>query len=214
MKAIIIGGSGATGKFLVKRLLQQPWISEVKVLLRKKTFSDHPKLSQIIVDFDRLDEHMGILEGDIAFSCLGTTLKAAGSKEAQWRVDVDYQLNFAKIARLNNVPVLVLLSAQNANIRSFSFYSKMKGKLEEEIEELDFEKLIILQPSILIRPDSDRTLEKLGVRIVKALNKMGILKNSTPIEVETLAKAMIKSVSAYHDKIKRVTVKEISTLGQ
>src|SRR5690606_34232229 len=78
------------------------------------------------------------IQGDIAFSTLGTTLKQAGGKQAQWRVDHDYQVEFADIARTNKVFTFVLLSSANAAEKSLFFYSRMKGAVEKELVQLNF----------------------------------------------------------------------------
>ena len=80
MKAVIIGGTGATGRELVLQLLADPKISQVIVLVRRPFFSPDPKLLEVEVDFDKLEEYRPYIIGDIAFSTLGTTLAAAGSK--------------------------------------------------------------------------------------------------------------------------------------
>lgn len=214
MKAVVIGGSGATGKCLVEELLANSAVSEVTALLRKKVFPDHPGLRQVIVDFDRLEEYRQEITGDVAFSCLGTTLKAAGSKDAQWKIDYDYQLKFAELAKENAVPVFGLVSATNANPHSSIFYSRMKGKLEESIVRLGFEKTMIFQPSVLIRPDSDRTGEKIAAFIMKGISRLGIIRNHRPTHVRDLAKAMIAGVDHIQDTVKQVKVKEIHQLAE
>lgn len=209
MKAIVIGGSGATGKYLVKRLLADDRFDEIVLLLRKPTADADPKLKQVIVDFDKLDEYAEQIKGDVAFSCLGTTLKDAGSKEAQWKVDYDYQYNFAKIARQNGVTTFVLMSAQNADAKSSFFYSRMKGELEQSIEALGFDKLIIVQPGLLLRPDTDRLVEKLSVKMLSAVNKAGLLKQYAPTHVDQVAAAMIQHALSGGSGISRVKNKEI-----
>ena len=193
MKIVIIGATGATGKALVSQALNEDKISEVTALVVRNKLSRHPKLTQIIVDFlDPKSYSKYLEEVDIAFSCMGTTLKAAGSKEAQWIVDHDYQLNFAKIAKQNKVPQFVLLSAMNANPQAKSFYGKMKGQLEEAIKQIEFDRLAIIKPSLLIRPSSDRTLENIGVHAIQCLDKLGFLRQYRPLHVDTVAKAMIR----------------------
>ncbi len=214
MKAIIIGGSGATGKILVHKMLESDKFSEITVLLRKKCFEVHPRLKQIIVDFDNLDNYSGIITGDVAISCLGTTLRNAGSKKAQWRVDYEYQYNFASIARNNGIPKFMLLSSYNADPESSIFYSKMKGVLEKNIESLHFDKLIIIQPGILIRPNSDRIGENITVSVIKAFNKIGLMQRYKPTHVNTLANCMIKSIGVYNSKISKVIDKDIRKLGE
>ena len=123
---------------------------------------------------------------------MGTTLKAAGSKEAQWAIDYEANLEFAKAARENGVNTLVLISASGANSASRLFYQRMKGELEQAIIALNFPHLIIFRPPLLIRPNSDRLGEKVTKRILYGLNRIGLLKNQRPLAVETLAKAMLK----------------------
>lgn len=214
MKVIVIGATGATGKFLVKELLENSEITEVVTLLRRNSFGDHPKLKQIVVDFDNLEKYQGEISGDVAFSCMGTTLKAAGDKDAQWKIDYDYQYNFAVLAKKNNVPVFGLVSAINAKANSSIFYSKMKGQLEEAIIQLKFDKTLVFQPSILIRPNTERIGEKIATFVMKGISKLGIIRNHRPTHVNDLAKAMIKSVEHSQNGINYIRVKEIHQLAK
>ena len=92
MKALIIGATGATGKDLVNVLLQDPDYTEVVAFVRRPGEVIHPKYSEIITDFEKLEEVADSISGDVWFTCLGTTLKAAGSKEKQWHIDHDIPL--------------------------------------------------------------------------------------------------------------------------
>src|SRR5690606_22722667 len=132
----------------------------VIVLVRRNFFSQQAKLTEIVVDFEKLSDYKAYIQGDVAFSCLGTTLKDAGSKDAQWRVDHDYPLEFASIAKANGVGSFLLLSAFGANAKSFLLYNKMKGSLEENINKLNFTQLVSLHHGGIERPDSDRKDEK------------------------------------------------------
>ena len=181
MKALIIGGTGATGKDLVSLLLEDDTISEVHSFVRRAPSSAHPKLKSHVVDFEQPDTWAELLRGDIAFSCLGTTLAQAGSEEAQWRVDYDYQWQFAERCRKNGVPVFVLVSAAGADAKSSMFYNKMKGKLEDAVKALNFPKLLIFQPSLLVRRHSDRTGENMGMKVINFLNKIGLFKRYKPM---------------------------------
>src|SRR5690606_21044224 len=148
---------------LVQYLLNSVDFTEIVLLLRREVFPAHPKLKQMIVDFDKLQDVGHLIYGDLAISCLGTTRKDAGSKDAQWKIDHDLNLHFAALAKKNGIPVFILLSAVNADAGSRIFYNRMKGSLEQHIKALDFSRLIIVQPGGLIRPDSDRAGEKLAI---------------------------------------------------
>src|SRR6478752_3336319 len=143
MKAIIIGATGATGKDLVNIILQDAFYSEVAIFVRHSSGIVHYKLQEIITDFDKPEEVAESINGDVLFSCLGTTLKAAGSKDKQWHIDYEIPLKFAEIAKRNGLPKVVLLSAYGASSTSNIFYSKMKGKLEEDMDSLAFDQYII-----------------------------------------------------------------------
>jgi len=193
MKALVIGASGATGKDLVKQLLNDKDFEQVDVFVRKPLNIQNEKLKTHIVDFERPEEWKDSVKGDVAFSCLGTTLKDAGSKEAQRKVDYDYQFQFAKAAKENNVEDYILVSAYGANPQSKIFYSKMKGELEDAVRKLHFNKITIFKPGMLERKDSERSGEVLGSRIIKFANKLGLFESQKPLPTDVLAKAMINS---------------------
>ena len=159
MRALVIGATGAVGRDLVAQLLDHPAFTEVRVFVRRAMGIEHPKLRTYIVDFAQPASWAGEVKGDVAFSCLGTTRQAAGSREAQYVVDHDYQANFARSARQGSVSTLVLVSAVGASARSSAFYLRMKGELEEAVGQLGFERLIIVRPPLLLRQGSDRPLE-------------------------------------------------------
>lgn len=192
MKALVIGATGATGRDLVDLLLEDGTFEEVHIFVRRELPLRHEKLQTHIVDFDRPQHWHRLVTGDVLFSCLGTTIKAAGTKEAQWKVDYNYQYQFAEAARANGVPTYVLVSSTGASSTSRVFYSRMKGELEVAVKKLEFPSLTILQPPILDRIDSDRTGEKAGLKVITVLNKVGLLKSQRPLPTRELAQVMIR----------------------
>ena len=194
MKGLIIGATGATGKDLLSQLLADDTYAEVHCFVRKPLALTHPKLHAHVVDFETPEAWADLVRGDVAFSCLGTTLAVAGSKDAQWRVDYDYQYAFAEHCKNNGVPTFVLVSAAGAKAQSKLFYNRMKGALEEAVKKLNFPRLLIFQPSILIRSNSDRSGENFTVKAFKFLNKLGILKRYRPMPTEVLAEKMLSAV--------------------
>lgn len=194
MKALLIGATGATGKDLLELLLIDEEINQVDIFVRRELKVKHEKLNSHIIDFDKPEEWKHLVKGDVLFSCLGTTLKIAGSKEAQWKIDYEYQYEFAKIAKENNVITYVLVSAANASSKSMIFYSKMKGQLEDDVKALKFLKTIIFNPPLLLRENTDRKMEVLGAKMILFLNNLGIFRSQKPLSTKLLAEAMLKSV--------------------
>jgi len=193
MRALIIGATGATGKDLVSTLLRDPDYTDVLVFVRRSTGIHHPKLTEILTDFDKMEPIEEHIKGDVWFSCLGTTLQTAGSKEKQWHIDYEIPLEFARIARRNGVAQAVLLSSYGATPKSSVFYSKMKGELEEKVKGLGFDKLIIFKPGLLLRKDTDRLGERISASVIQFLNRLGIIQKFRPMPTEILAEKLAKA---------------------
>ncbi len=193
MKALIIGATGATGKDLVTTLLQDPAYTEIVMFVRRRGGASHPKLTEVLTDFDHLETVSAEIQGDVLFSCLGTTLKAAGSKENQRHIDYEIPLKFAEIARKNGVTALVLLSAYGASPTSKVFYSKVKGELEAAIGRLLFARYIIFRPGLLLRKDSDRPGERIMAGVLNVLNGLGLIRKFRPLPTSVLAEKMAKA---------------------
>ena len=193
MKALIIGATGATGKDLVNTLLQDPAYEQVVLFVRRLTGLTHPRLTEILTDFDNLEATAGAINGDVLFSCLGTTLKTAGSKERQWQIDYEIPAKFAAIARRNSVSRMVLLSAYGAAPTSRVFYSQVKGKLEENIAGLAFDQYIVFKPGLLVRKDTDRPGERIMAGVLKFLNTLGLIRKFRPMPTAVLAEKLAKA---------------------
>lgn len=193
MKALLIGATGSTGKFLLNELIQDDDYTSVTIFVRNPTGRSHPKLSEHVIDFSNLDKYREYITGEVLFSCLGTTLKIAGSQGKQWNIDFEIPLAFATIAKQNRVNSFVLVSSSDASPSSSVFYSRMKGTLETSIAELDFGQYIIFKPGPLVRKGSDRTGEKIVVKVLSILNSIGLMKKYKPLPTEVLAMKLAKA---------------------
>ena len=192
MKALVIGATGAVGKDLLELLLKDDAFDRVDVFVRREVPRLSSKLVPHVVDFDHPEGWIDLLAGDVLFSCLGTTIKAAGSQDAQWKVDYTYQYDAARAARSNGVQQYILVSSVGADAKSKIFYSRMKGQLDEDVAKLGFPGCFILRPPSLIRKGSDRFGEKAGVVVLKALNAIGLMRSWTPMPTEEVAAAMVR----------------------
>ena len=191
--ALVLGATGATGQELVKILLKDPIFEKVSIFVRKKVDLKHEKLIIHVINFSKLVKYKDLVQGDVLFSALGTTLADAGSKDKQFLVDFSYQYDFAKIASDKNVSILSLVSSLGANENSLFFYTKIKGKLEQAVKLLNFDNIQIFQPPSLIRqPELMRSGEKIGVTFFNAISSFGIFSSFKPISVNVLAFKMIE----------------------
>ena len=209
MKAIVIGATGAVGKELVRALLDDARYTEVAVFVRRDPGVTHPKLTAHVINFEQPDTWRALVTGDVLFSALGTSLKQAGSKEAQRRIDYDYQYMFAEAAHANGVPHLVLLSSLGADSRSSIFYLRLKGELDDAVQRLGFDTVHIVRPPSLIRPEAKRLGETAVVKILQGLNAVGIAKNLAPMSVDTVARCMMEIGTENRGGVQIITGQDI-----
>lgn len=199
--AIIIGATGLVGSHILQLLLSDERYSKVLVFHRRSTGVSHPKLTEHIINFDAIEDWKELLVGDELYSALGTTIKQAGSQEAQWTIDYDYQYEVAKSAAQNKVGAYALVSSIGATSETRNFYLKMKGELDEEVQELGFKKTLIIRPSFLKgeRKES-RFWETIGITAAELFTKMPGLKKYKPIHANQVAEAMINGLNDPNSK--------------
>jgi uncharacterized protein YbjT (DUF2867 family) len=192
--ALMIGATGLVGSQLLNQLLQDERFGKVIVFGRRGTGKSRPKLEEHVIDFDAPESWSTLVKGDVAFSSLGTTAKQAGSQAAQKKIDYDYQLEFAKAARKNGASSYVLVSAASANPESSLFYSRMKGELDRDVQQLGFERVRIMRPSLLGGDRANaRVGEKVSSVLLGAVNAIGIARKYREIGGDVVAKAMINA---------------------
>ena len=212
--ANIIGATGLVGKQLVNQLLENENFSEVKIFVRRTAGISHPKLKEYLIDFDQPDEWRELITGDVLFSTLGTTLKTAGSKENQYKVDFTYQYSVASIAAGNGIAAYVLVSSVGANPKSRVFYSRIKGELDEAVSKLNFRNITVLRPSILNgNRIENRPTEKMSIRMMSFITRF-MLKKYRPIKDEFVARAMINASLFQNEKYKIVALEQVFNLAE
>ena len=211
MKAIVIGATGAVGKDLITRLLADPRYTEVAAFVRREPGVTDPKLTTHVIDFAQPGTWRALVTGDVLFSALGTSLKQAGSKEAQRRIDYDYQLTFARAAQENGVPHLVLLSSVGANSRSSIFYLRLKGELDDAVQTLGFGTVHILRPPSLIRAQAKRLGKTAAVKVLHGLNAIGIAKDLAPMHTAAVAACMAEVGADVSGGVHIITGQDILT---
>lgn len=145
---LVAGGSGLVGRALLQQLLARP-NGHVTALLRQPLEWQHPRLTQRIIDFDELAS-LDLAPVDTVYCCLGSTMKAAGSKAAFRRVDHDYVLALARRALACGARQFLLVSSMGAHARSAFFYMRIKGETEQALRSLSYAALVFLRPAYLV----------------------------------------------------------------
>jgi uncharacterized protein YbjT (DUF2867 family) len=194
LTANVIGATGLVGTQLVSLLLENIHFEKVRIFVRRSTGIVHPRLEEKIIDFSEKNTWAGFLSGNVLFSTLGTTLKQAGSKEKEYEVDFTFNLNFAQKAKENGIEKYVLVSSVGANPKSYFFYTRMKGELDEEVSKIGFETLAILRPSYLMGERQEKRLPEIYSLPVLLFLTRFLFKKYRPIQDKTVAHAMIAAV--------------------
>ena len=194
--AVIIGATGVVGRVILNEILSGEYYDRIYILGRSSIskLPDEERLTKIIIDFENIDFDMDILENADVFASLGTTLKIAGSKENQRKIDLDYTVNFAKLCE-GKIRSFNVVSAMGANSISKSFYTSLKGELENRLKEMNLGVLRIFRPSLLISKREDkRILEEVFFKISPILKVLlkGKLKKYSPIEASLLGKEIVR----------------------
>ncbi|MGI9273433.1 MAG: NAD(P)H-binding protein [Endozoicomonas sp.] len=147
--AMIAGASGAVGRHLLNLLLESARYDKVYSLVRKPGGIQHEKLVEQTVDFENLTPSLFPGNIDDAYCCLGTTRKKAGSDEAFRRVDRDYVLHFAELAKQNGAERFAVISSMGADGQWGGLYIKTKRAMETALKTMDFQHLVFIRPGLL-----------------------------------------------------------------
>ena len=164
MKVALFGSTGLIGKNVLKLLVRLDQVERVycpvrsvPVLAEMGILEGAAKIDFDVVDFDQVDKLREKFVGlDAAICCLGTTIKQAGSKPAQEKIDVRLPLSLAAVAKKACVRHFLCVSAQGANSHSPFFYNRLKGMLEEGLTMMNFESLTLVRPSLLLGKHRDK----------------------------------------------------------
>lgn len=213
LKAVIVGATGLVGRELVRVLLSAKKYEKITVIARRRLSIVHPRLEQQLIEFEHIQDcQPHWFENADVFCTLGTTIKKAGSREQFEKVDYHYVLEFAKLGKKYGARKYVVVSAMFANANSRIFYSRVKGKVEQALQELHLPQLIIVRPSLIV---GDRTEFRLGEwSMTKLFDWMpllfkGKMKKHKPNQAKDIAIAMYKLAAACQEAVKLVLAHEI-----
>ena len=193
--ALIGGASGLVGSHVLHLLADDTTFNRIKLVTRKPLGINREKISEIIVDFDSLNQFAQRLASDVVFCCLGTTIKTAGSQENFRKVDFTYCLELAKAAKAQGAKQFILISSLGADSKAANFYLKTKGETENAIAALGFDSFCILRPSMLLGERKEtRVGESIGKVLMQATGFLfaGPFKKYKAIQAATVANCMIE----------------------
>lgn len=195
---VIAGASGVVGARVLHHLLEHPGVGRVTAIGRRQLQQKHPKLVSTVADLSSASSIGRVTPDDvtIAFCCLGTTMKAAGSKEAFRAVDYGAVTAFAQAMHDKRARRFVLLTSAGASTKSSNFYLRTKGEAEDAVESMGFAGFVAVRPSFLDDEGGrkeQRTGEQLALPVARALfSIIGKTHRWAPISVDVVGRAMVR----------------------
>jgi uncharacterized protein YbjT (DUF2867 family) len=193
--AVVLGATGLVGGFVVAQLLNREEYDVVKVIVRTPLNMQHPKLTQVVVDWDHLDQYDELFTNvrDV-YCCLGTTIKKAGSQQQFRKVDYDYPVHAAQLARAAGVSQFLNVSAMGADPSSRVFYNRTKGETEDALSSMGIPAVHLFRPSLLLGNRNEIRLgERVGAKFMTAFDFLfrGKAAKYRAIPAEVVARAMV-----------------------
>ncbi|HTA77676.1 MAG TPA: NAD(P)H-binding protein [bacterium] len=210
-KAIVVGATGLIGGFCLQELLKNSQYSQVTALVRNPLNLKHPKLKQLVVDFDRLDKVAKQLKANDIFCCLGTTRHKSPTPEAYRKIEFEYAFKIARLTLQNKAEKFLTVSSVGADPGSSAFYLQTKGEVEEVLSALPFKAVHLFRPSFILG-ENDRKERRPSEAFLEMIFKplaflfVGPLHKYKPLMGKAIAQAMVK---AANNKLKDVHVWEV-----
>ncbi len=192
-RVLLAGSSGLIGGLVRTRLDTRRDVNLISLVRNGSRAPGHP------VDFEQLCATPAALlsplapDGlDVAISCLGTTIRTAGSEPAMFRVDHDYVLAVAQGARALGARQFILVTSVGAG--GPGFYLKTKGAIEQAVVHLGFPRVDLIRPGLLVGHRAERRpLEAIGQSIFAVIAPLmaGPLRRYAAIRAEKVADAIV-----------------------
>lgn len=210
--AILLGATGLTGGHLLDLLLEDADFKKVVVFTRNATGKEHPKLEEHIIDLLKLPSHKALFQGDIVFCCIGTTKAQTPNRKQYRNVDYGIPVSAAKLAKENNIPSFLVISAIGADPASRVYYNQLKGEMQRDVLQQGIEHTYLLQPSLIVGNRAEKRAGENFAKVVMNAFSFLIPEKYKVIQGKTIAKAMLEiSKNNYPETI--IPSEEIQRLG-
>lgn len=200
--AILLGATGLTGRLLLERLVADDSYERIKLFSRRTSENNSPKITEFNGDMLQLENFKDDFTADEVFCCVGTTSSKTKDRTIYKAIDYGIPLAASKLAKANNIPAFLVISALGANAESRIFYNRTKGEMEQAVLNQGIPNTYILRPSLIMgERDEKRIGESIGAVLLKlvSLFLVGRWKKYRAIEADRIASAMISLAKSKPD---------------
>lgn len=190
-KALLFGASGMVGSYLLEYLLQNPAYEKVTIVVRKDIGIKHPNLTTLIGDLNNLPSLKDKIQADDVFISLGTTKAKTPDEKEYYKIDHDYPVEAARIAKEQGATAVFLVSAVGPDANSGMFYIRTKGETERDVLALDYAHTHIFRPSMIMgNRQEKRSMEKVFIALFALINPLLFNSRFRGIQAGDIARAM------------------------
>ena len=204
IKSLLVGASGLVGSEILKNLNSRD--QDITLFTRSPLEHISDNTNEISIDFDEIN-NLNFPALDHVYIAIGmrlTTFELIHIKNSKrkefFKVDHDLVYNIAKKAFDVGARSIAIVSAVGADMNSNNFYLQTKGKMENSIKEIGYEKIVYAQPSHLLGSRSNQkvTIEvpiiELGAKILDPLMR-GPLSDLRFVKASAVAKKMVETMN-------------------
>ena len=214
--AILLGATGLTGSTLLKKLLEDPRYSKIKLFSRSPIGVKNDKIEEHLIDLFELEKHADKFTGDEVHCCIGTTQAKTPDEETYHKVDYGIPVAAAKLAKKKGIHSFLVISSLGADPNSKFFYSRTKGEMEKDVLAQNIPETYIFQPSLISGNRKEKRPFEAAFTKVMAVGDhllVGPLKKFRSIHPATIADAMIY-VANHKYAATRIESREIKEIAE
>lgn len=198
LSVVMMGATGAVGGQVVASLLAMPSLTRLTLLGRRPLEqAASAVVEQHVIDIFEATSYQHLLVGhECAVCTLGVSQPSKMSQSEFVQTDRDAVIAFATACKKAGIRHFQLLGSAAADSGSRYFYLRTKGELCDALVALNFPRLSIFQPSMILTPSNRFGLSQaLTLALWPLLSPalVGSWRKYRGIRVETLGLAMARN---------------------
>ena len=193
IKITLFGATGLIGNEILKLLENDSDFGKINVVSRRPVELKSKKSNLNIIDFKDFNSYLNVIDGsDVVLAAIGTTQSKVGFNKKKYReIDFDIISNTAKACKEKKVKHFSFVSSAGADINNKSFYLKLKGEIEKEVESKQLNSSTVYRPSLLLGNRKENRFGEKVAQILIPLISFLFPDNYKPIKAIDVAKAMV-----------------------
>ena len=193
IKITLFGPTGLIGNEIIKLLEDDSDFENINVVSRRPVELKSKRSILNIIDFKDFNSYLNVIDGsDVVLAAIGTTQSKVGFNKKKYReIDFDIISNAVKACKEKNVKHFSFVSSAGADINNKSFYLKLKGEIEKEVESKQLNSSTVYRPSLLLGKRKENRFGEKVAQIIIPLISFLFPDNYKPIKASDVAKAMV-----------------------